>query len=49
MDWDKIVLGRTGNESRFADEIQPGGLDDTPADGGDDIRSCGADRGEKLA
>ena len=37
MDWDKILLGRTGNEIRFADEIQPGGLDDIPATGGDDI------------
>ena len=43
MDWETKIQRFTGNEIRFADEIQPGGLDDIPADGGDDIRSCGAD------
>ena len=43
MDWDEGMLRPSGNDIRFADEIQPGGLDDIPADGGDDIRSCGAD------
>ena len=37
MDWDEVALRPTGNEIRFADEIQPGGLDDIPATGGDDI------------
>ena len=37
MDWETKIQRFTGNEIRFADEIQPGGLDDIPADGGDDI------------
>ena len=28
----------TGNEIRFADEILPGGQDEIPANGGDEIR-----------
>lgn len=40
MDWETKIQRFTGNEIRFVDDI--------PADGGDDIRSCGADRGEKL-
>ncbi len=33
-----VMFGVLGNEIRFADEILPGGQDDIPAVGGDEIR-----------
>ena len=45
MEWEENMHLPTGNEIRFADEILPGGQDEIPAVGGDEIRSCGADGG----
>ena len=33
-----VMFGVLGNEIRFADEILPGGQDEIPAEGGDEIR-----------
>ena len=38
MDWEEDMQLPTGNEIRFADEILPGGQDEIPAVGGDEIR-----------
>ena len=44
MDWETKIQRFTGNEIRSCGRNPPL-VDDIPAVGGDDIRSCGADRG----
>ena len=44
----RVMCGVLGNEIRFADEILPGGQDEIPASGGDEIRPLvGLGRGEE--